>query len=475
MTPPLGGVGKTRLAIEYAWAHEADYSALLFVRAEDAAALNANLAALAAASILELAEREEPEDAKIEAVLRWLEANPSWLLILDNVDDPAAVEAVTKLMPRLKGGRVIITARAANFPATIRKLELDVLDENAATQFLLERTADDRHPAKADDAQAHRLARELGGLALGLEQAGAQIATDRISFARYQKLWDEKREAALAWSDSILTGSEKTLATTWATSVARLSPESRRLLDRLAMLAPDPILDSLLDVAVRGEDADYDARKACAGLFAYSLITRAKGKDGEGFVIHRLVQDFARRAMSEERRTEALREALEWIAAAFNGDPTDVRSWSVLNLLTPHALAVSRRADELGMAPPTSRLFNELVVLLLPRVGYEQGVSFVRQALEIAGASLGADHSNMATCLNVLALSLLDTDSLAEPLYRCALAIDEASLGPDHPNVANRLNNLARLLKDTNRLGEAEPLFRRALAIFRGKPRAGSS
>ena len=49
---------------------------------------------------------------------------------------------------------------------------------------------------------------------------------------------------------------------------------------------------------------------------------------------------------------------------------------------------------------------------------------------------------------------------------RHALAIDEASLGKDHPNVAIRLNNLAGLLQDTNRLDEAEPLMRRALAIF---------
>ncbi len=49
---------------------------------------------------------------------------------------------------------------------------------------------------------------------------------------------------------------------------------------------------------------------------------------------------------------------------------------------------------------------------------------------------------------------------------RRALGIDEASYGRDHPNVAIRLNNLAQLLQDTNRLGEAEPLMRRALAIF---------
>ena len=45
----LGGIGKTRLAIEYAWRHADEHSALLFVSAEHAAALNANLAALAGA------------------------------------------------------------------------------------------------------------------------------------------------------------------------------------------------------------------------------------------------------------------------------------------------------------------------------------------------------------------------------------------------------------------------------------------
>ena len=54
----------------------------------------------------------------------------------------------------------------------------------------------------------------------------------------------------------------------------------------------------------------------------------------------------------------------------------------------------------------------------------------------------------------------------AEPLYRRALAIDETSYGPDHPDVAIDLNNLALLLQATNRLAEAEPLMRRALAIF---------
>jgi Flp pilus assembly protein TadD len=47
----------------------------------------------------------------------------------------------------------------------------------------------------------------------------------------------------------------------------------------------------------------------------------------------------------------------------------------------------------------------------------------------------------------------------AEPLLRRALAIFEQSFGPEHPEVATTLNNLAMLLQATNRLADAEPLM----------------
>ncbi|MGD0553311.1 MAG: tetratricopeptide repeat protein, partial [Sedimentisphaerales bacterium] len=53
----------------------------------------------------------------------------------------------------------------------------------------------------------------------------------------------------------------------------------------------------------------------------------------------------------------------------------------------------------------------------------------------------------------------------AEPMYKRALAIDEASFGKDHPDVATDLSNLAGLYQATNRLSEAEPMYKRAMAI----------
>jgi tetratricopeptide (TPR) repeat protein len=222
-------------------------------------------------------------------------------------------------------------------------------------------------------------------------------------------------------------------------------------------------------VAVPGEAPDYDAYAARSGLYAYSLVSGVTAEEGgaPGFVVHRLVQDFARRAMNDERRTQALREALEWVNAAFVGAPNDVSNWPVLDPLAPHALAVARVADAAGIAEPTALLFNQLGVLFDAKADYAQAETLKRRALAIAETSYGPDHPNVAIPLNNLSELLRKTNRHAEgePLMRRALAIDEASYGPNHSKVATRLNNLAALLYSINRLAEAEPLMRRALAI----------
>ena len=52
----------------------------------------------------------------------------------------------------------------------------------------------------------------------------------------------------------------------------------------------------------------------------------------------------------------------------------------------------------------------------------------------------------------------------AEPLYRRALAIREEAKGSGHPDTASTLNNLAGRSAQ-GKMSEAEPLYRRALAI----------
>lgn len=462
----LGGVGKTRLAVEYAWKHAAEYHAALFVVAGSPADLQRNLAALC--EVLDLPERTAKEDEVREtAVRRWLRDNPGgWLLILDNVDSKDAAEEVDGLVANLAGGHVLLTGRLSRWAADVEKLELELLTEGDAAAFLLARTASGRRATGDDERHAGTLAQELGCLPLALEQAGAYIAERRLTFKGYLAEWREKHDAVLAWFDPQVSRYPASVAVTWQTSIDRLSPPARRLLQRLAWLGPEPIPESLLDVPVPElPEPEPDAREALVELTTYSLVTRAA--ETPTFTVHRLVQDVTRRSLERERASGLLAEALKWLNAAFVGDPQDVRTWPILDPLAPHAGVVVSFADRVEITGPTSRLMNQLAVLFLAKARHAEAEPLMRRVLAIDEKSLGTEHPEIAISLNNLAQLLQDTNRIAEaePLLRHALGVFERYFGPEHPNVASNLNNLALLLQDTNRLDEAESLVRRALAI----------
>ena len=86
---------------------------------------------------------------------------------------------------------------------------------------------------------------------------------------------------------------------------------------------------------------------------------------------------------------------------------------------------------------------------------YRAAERIARRGLEVAAAS--RDELAVAFWCNGLGLALYDQGRYAEaePLYKRALAIREKALGPDHPDVAPCLNNLARLY--TTRAGTPRP------------------
>jgi hypothetical protein len=250
----LGGIGKTRAAVEYAWAHRDDYTASLFVVAETPEALRRNLAGLTGALVPKL---DTTDDAvRLAATLDWLKANPGWFLILDNVDTKPALGEVERLLSGLTGGHVVVTSRLADFSGNFTPLELDVLALDDAVAFLLARTEGRRRTAADDDAKAREVAVELGQLALALEQAAAFIAKRRLTFGQYLEQWRSKRDEVLAWFDATVTGYPRAVAVTWQTSVAQLSEPGRRLLERLAWLAPEKVPEFLLDVPIPGAEAE---------------------------------------------------------------------------------------------------------------------------------------------------------------------------------------------------------------------------
>ncbi|MGH8489047.1 MAG: tetratricopeptide repeat protein [Gammaproteobacteria bacterium] len=476
-----GGVGKTRLAVEYAWRHDADYSALLFVVADSPENLRRNLAALVGPPVLDLPEQEATEEEKrVAAALRWLREHPGWFLILDNVDTPEAASAAEHLLARLRGGSVLITSRLAQWSASVEPLELDVLAPEDAAQFLLERNVATRRKRASDAQDAAALARELDGLAL--EQAGAYIANERTSLADYLAQWRAHVPAVQEWYDPRLMQYPRSLAVTWQTTIDQLGAGEIALLRLLAWLAPNPVPMFVLE----GEAAEEiwreaivlfrqespESRKAAGELRAvlvrlanYSLLRW--DTEAQTVAVHRVVQEILRTRLPEPRRREWLILSLRLLDAAATGDPQDVHTWPRWNPLQPHVVFIVVEADATGIGEPTTRLMSNLGLLLKTKALYAEAEPLYRRALAIDERSYGPEHSNVAIRLNNLALLLKDTDRLkeAEPLMRRALEIDERSYGPKHPRVATDLINLAQLLQATNRLEAAEPLMRRALEI----------
>ena len=241
----LGGVGKTRLTTEYALARADDYSALLSVGAHSPDALNRNLAALY--SVLALPKQSPPEQGvQCQAVLRWLNDNPGWLLLLDNADSMPAAQAVEQLLPRLRTGHAIVTSRVSQWSKAVNTLPLEELSPGAAVEFLLEATNGERVPLATDNADAKTLAEDLGNLALALEQAAAYIETKRISLATYRARWHEREANVHSWFDARIMQYPNSIAVAWDTTFEQLSPTAQGLLRMLCWLAPDSIPRSLL-------------------------------------------------------------------------------------------------------------------------------------------------------------------------------------------------------------------------------------
>ena len=132
----LGGVGKTQLAVEYAYRYAKEYMIVWWIHAEEPATLASNYAGLA--EPLELPGRAASEQAAVvAAVQRWLERHNGWLLIFDNVAEPTGVRGY---LPRGATGHVLITSRNPNWRGIAGPLAVPVLDRAAAVSFLLTAT-----------------------------------------------------------------------------------------------------------------------------------------------------------------------------------------------------------------------------------------------------------------------------------------------------------------------------------------------
>ena len=459
----LGGVGKTQLAAEYAYRHTADYELVWWIKSEEPATLASDYAALAVA--LDLPQKHERDQSVIVAAVRaWLDHNAGWLLVFDNA---RKAQDVREYLPQNPAGHVLITSRDPSWGGVAKPFEVEVLLREDSIKFLLERTG------QKDESAAGKLAEQLGDLPLALEQAGAYIETNSKPLAEYLSLFEKRRAELLRRGQPV--GYPDTVATTWEISFREVEDQSAAagaLLNLCAFLAPDdiplPILRGgakYLAVVLAGVVADEMLLDdAIAALRRYSLLERSE----DSLSVHRLVQIVACDRLSDDERKKCAEAAVRVVNAAFPQDSDDVRTWAVCARLLPHALAAAEFAERLELAPEaTGRLLNQAGLYFRGRAQYAEAKQAFERALRICEATLGPDHSTVATYVNNLGQVLQDLGDLAQA-RQCierALRIDETAFGPDHPQVAIYVNNLGGVLKELGELAQARQCFERALRI----------
>jgi tetratricopeptide (TPR) repeat protein len=476
----LGGVGKTQIAVEYAYRHKDEYTAVLWTFAGTEQSLRGGYADIAV--LLNIPEKESQEQAKItDAVKNWLEQNMGWLLVLDNTDDPAMVKP---FLPQQGKGHVLLTSRAYSFQkiGLVSPREVNVLSPDEAREFLLRRTGKE---STEKSPEADTLAKEVGYLPLALEQAAAYIAETGASFSSYVAGYRKQGLKLLEKQGPVIGNDEKeqqkrTVATTWALNFADVeknSPASADLLRLSAFLAPDAIPLELLEKSTAELPEKLGAKLAEADnplvtdellrpLLRFSLIRRDDEK--RTYSIHPLVQEVVRDGLSKEKQKAWAKQAVLAVESVLP-DPGKFENWPDCDRLLPHALTCASFIYPFSLEfVEAGYLLNQTGYYLDVRAEYAQAEPLYRSAIMIYEKTLGPDHHHTAASLNNLATLYLaqSRNAEAELLYRQALEIKENVLGPEHPSTATSLNNLALLFKDQGKLSEAEPLYRRALEIL---------
>ena len=463
----LGGIGKTQLAIEYAYRHSAEYEVIWWLRSEESSTLFSDYAELAAE--LNLHEKEAPEQEKIiQAVRKWLDHHSNWLLVFDNAVD---VVTISNFLPKSSGGHVLITSRNEQWSTIIIPLEIKVWNREESVAFLNKRTG------QHDDKAANGIAAALGDLPLALEQAAAYCRTMHISYVTYLELFKTRRKE-LWKAEQRPYDYPSTVATTWELAFTAIKDVlfAKDILNLCTLFAPDAIPRTLMTTALgyhasNGSDAlSIDSMKinaAVATLSNYALVSA----DTETISIHRLVQAVAQDRMDGEEIAGFRISAINALTQHFPPDGylnKNPACWSECAALMPHAETVVdavKNDDRAG--ENISDLLNNMGLYRMGRASYVESEPLFRRALEIREQLFGGFFPTVATSLTHLAMSL-DFQAKyveAEQLYRRALVINETCFGDEHSAVATDLGNLALLLQSKGLYVEAEQLIRRALVI----------
>ncbi|KAJ8132094.1 hypothetical protein O1611_g1537 [Lasiodiplodia mahajangana] len=354
----MGGIGKTQLALEYAYTRKSEFDAIFWITADSKANIAECFSNIALS--LGIATESEVSDLTVSfsILLRWL-SNPtkvmttpgggekvtdaSWLIIFDNADD---ISLMSEFWPSTGVGSVLITTRdpAGKDFCLARGIAVEPLSNDDALKFFQTQLDLDTRASQQVDAE---FVARFGGLPLAIMQVTSLIRRRQLTISEFSHTYDISiQQSGLAdFQVSQHDGSyRQSIFTVWA--FESLDKTTQALLNVMSLLDPFHIQEFILTQEIPNlftslypnKKADYVESRS--DLLKASLITRSLPT--EHVEVHPLVQEVLQALMGEKQLSESFSIAVSLIHKSWSsetvkwGHETSHREQSAL--LLPHVL-----------------------------------------------------------------------------------------------------------------------------------------
>ena len=327
----FGGVGKTQLAIEYAYRYADRYDLVWWISAEQQSLVLQSLSELGRQ--LGIPVTEEFTQASSLVIDALSSTGLRWLLVYDNANEP---DDLAHLIPS-SGGHVILTSRNQTWSNVWDAIEVNVFERPESIELIRKRGTG------ITFADADRLAEKLGDLPLALDQAASWQAATGMPVAEYLELFDQHVQELLS------EGKPAAYPTTIAALVKLAyqglqndAPAVAQLLEMFSIFGAEPIS---IDLLRRGRAANISAplgpalrdpirlRRIVRDLRKYGL---AKVDPENRIQVHRLFQLVLGDELSAEQTRQSRSNVHRLLGSANPGDPDQERTHTIHAEMGPH-------------------------------------------------------------------------------------------------------------------------------------------